>query len=458
LTYVSANWSATSISNLCETAFDGLFGSNLKSADYSESGVRVVRLENIGHLHFREQLRTFIARAKYRGLAKYTLVENDIVFSSFVDEELRVCLIPQTLGLAINKADCFCLRINRQKALPQFVMYRLATPDTYSDFKEMVRGVTRPRINISHLKKYEIATPPIPEQLRIVESLNSVIASIDKCRERLDRVSQILKRFRAAVLEAAVSGRLTQDWRRDLELTGWATKRAAEVCTVVQSGGTPKAGFTELSGVPFLKVYNIVDQHVAFEYRPQYVPSTTHEKELRKSRTLPGDVLMNIVGPPLGKVAVVPDAYPEWNINQAITLFRPGPEISTQWLYTVLCSGRNVAEVIHQTRGSVGQVNISLSQCRDFDIPVPPHPEQAEIARRLAQLFALADSLQRRYRDSATRIEKLTPSVLAKAFRGELVPQDPNDVSEEILSNESREPQNSGRVSESPQARPRNLE
>jgi type I restriction enzyme S subunit len=289
------------------------------------------------------------------------------------------------------------------------------------------RGVNINNLKRSHFDSFQIAFPGRQAQLRIAEKLDSVLSRVETCRARLDRVPQILKKFREAVLEAAVSGRLTEEWRGSPELTGWATKTAAEVCTVVQSGGTPKAGFTESSGVPFLKVYNIVDQHVAFEYRPQYVPSTTHEKELRKSRTLPGDVLMNIVGPPLGKVAVVPGTYAEWNINQAITLFRPGPEVSTQWIYAVLCSGRNVAEVIHQTRGSVGQVNISLSQCRDFRIPVPPHPEQTEIMRRLGELFALADSLQRRYQDSVTRIEKLTPSVLAKAFRGELVPRDPND-------------------------------
>ncbi len=85
-----SGWPSNSIANLCETAFDGPFGSNLKSADYSESGVRVVRLENIGHLEFREELRTFVTRAKYLGLAKYTLLENDIVFSSFVDEDVLV--------------------------------------------------------------------------------------------------------------------------------------------------------------------------------------------------------------------------------------------------------------------------------------------------------------------------------------------------------------------------------
>jgi type I restriction enzyme S subunit len=79
------------------------------------------------------------------------------------------------------------------------------------------------------------------------------------------------------------------------------------------------------------------------------------------------------------------------------------------------------------TRGSVGQVNISLSQCRDFNFPVPSMDEQVEIVRRIEDLFALADKVQAQYYVAKSRIDKLTPALLAKAFRGELVPQDPND-------------------------------
>jgi len=179
--------------------------------------------------------------------------------------------------------------------------------------------------------------------------------------------------------------------------------------------------------VPFLKVYNIVNQKVAFDYKPQYIESSIHHGSMAKSRTQPGDVLMNIVGPPLGKVAIVPANRDEWNINQAITLFRPSDRISTGWLYCILCSGVNIADIIHETRGSAGQVNISLSQCRDFVFPVPTVAEQAEIVRRLDALFALADRIETRSTAARSQAQRLTPLVLAKAFRGELVPQDPND-------------------------------
>jgi type I restriction enzyme, S subunit len=393
---------------------------------YKSSGIPLIRSMNVINFGFKRDGLAYIDADQARALQNVEVHGGDVLLNITGASIGRVTLAPPDLqGARVNQHVCIIRPTDKLDA--RYLAAYLSSPGMQAEIGADHYGMTRPALTKQQILEFEVPIPPGPEQTRIADKLDSLIEQIRHCRARIDRVPEILNRFREAVLEAAVSGRLTEEWRGSPELTGWATKRAAEVCMVVQSGGTPKAGFTESSGVPFLKVYNIVGQHVAFDYRPQYVPSTTHEKELRKSRTLPGDVLMNIVGPPLGKVAVVPDTYAEWNINQAITLFRPGPEVSTQWIYAVLSSGRNVAEVIHQTRGSVGQVNISLSQCRNFDIPVPPPPEQAEIIRRLGELFALADGLQRRYQDSVTRIEKLTPSVLAKAFRGELVPQDPRD-------------------------------
>ena len=96
---------------------------------------------------------------------------------------------------------------------------------------------------------------------------------------------------------------------------------------------------------------------------------------------------MNIVGPPLGKVAVVSDHFYEWTFNQALTLFRPSERVTTEWLYVVLCSGIPYEEILMQTRGSAGQSNISLTQCREMLLPVPPVGEQAEIVRRVESVL-----------------------------------------------------------------------
>jgi type I restriction enzyme S subunit len=304
--------------------------------------------------------------------------------------------------------------------------------DTYRmSVSAMARGVNINNLKKDHFEKLVFPLAPLNEQKRIADKLDSILARVDACREHLDRIPAILKRFRQAVLAAATSGKLTEEWRGG-DSSNWVNERAANVCTKVQSGGTPKEGFT-FNGIPFLKVYNIVDQKISFENKPQYITSEIHQGSMSKSQVQPGDVLMNIVGPPLGKVALVPDTHLTWNINQAITLFRPSNRISTGWIYCILCGGKNIAEIIHETRGSAGQTNISLSQCRDFIFPIPPIEEQTEIVRRVEELFAYADRIEARYHATRARVDKLTPAILAKAFRGELMPQDPNDEPASVL-------------------------
>ncbi|TPG13540.1 restriction endonuclease subunit S [Sphingomonas oligophenolica] len=194
---------------------------------------------------------------------------------------------------------------------------------------------------------------------------------------------------------------------------GWAIAEAGEVCAIVQSGGTPKKGFLDHPGIPFLKVYNLVNQQVAFSYRPQWISPGIHQGELSKSRVYPGDVLMNIVGPPLGKIAIVPNYSDEWNVNQAITIFRPSEVLGSRWIYWYLRGGRSVQSVINATRGIAGQVNISLSQCRAFPFPVPPAAEQHRI---VAKLDALTARLARA-RAELDRVPVLAESLRATALR-----------------------------------------
>ena len=308
----------------------------------------------------------------------------------------------------------------------------------------MTGSVGHKRVPKDYLLGTEIPVPPIAEQQRITDKLDKLLARVDACRDRLDRLPSLIDRLRQSALTGAIQGSLTADWRAAngsavagieaeadelavRSVPGWTYERADAACSKVQSGGTPKEGFIAAGGAPFLKVYNLVGQQVDFAYRPQFIADNIHRGSMRKSITLPGDVLMNIVGPPLGKVAVVPADFPQWNINQAITLFRAGPKVLSEWLYFVLCEGSAVRQVMPDTRGSVGQVNISLSQCRAFVLPVPPIDEQREAVRRLQKLFVFAQQLSDRLRNAEAAVNRLTPAVLAKAFRGELVAQDPAD-------------------------------
>src|SRR5262245_2823033 len=111
-------WTVIPLENLLLPGglFDGPFGSNLKTSDYVNAGVRVVRLENIKHLEFDASKRTFISHPKYESLTKHRVGEGDIIFGSFVDGDVRVCVLPPLDTIAIAKADCFCIRLREEVA------------------------------------------------------------------------------------------------------------------------------------------------------------------------------------------------------------------------------------------------------------------------------------------------------------------------------------------------------
>ena len=202
-------WSNTTVDAVATLIFDGPFGSHLKSADYTDTGVRVVRLENIAPLRFIEDKRTYIAEGKFETLARHTLLADDVLFSSFVDEEVRVCLLPLELsGKAINKADCFCIRVDRKRCDPQFLALRLASRSTFSALDEVIHGVTRPRINLGHLRAIAIRLPTPAEQVEIIRRVKSLLALASTIEARLKTISTQVDRLTPALLAKAFRGEL----------------------------------------------------------------------------------------------------------------------------------------------------------------------------------------------------------------------------------------------------------
>jgi type I restriction enzyme S subunit len=309
--------------------------------------------------------------------------------------------------------------------------------------ENMTGAVGLRRVPRKFVEGFKVNLPPKAEQRVIADKLDTLLAQVETTKARLDRIPQILKTFCQSVLASANRGKLTEEWRdkNGLSISDWTFDKAQNLCTKVQSGSTPKNNpFDQDGKIPFLKVYNIVNQEINFDYKPQFITENVHSSSLSRSITHPNDILMNIVGPPLGKVAVVSSQYPEWNLNQAITLFRVNPEkLKFKYLYYVLCEGELVRKVMPDTKGSVGQINISLSQCRDAIIPAPKLVEQTEIVRRVEQLFAHADKIEQQVQAAQQRVDKLTQSILAKAFRGELTTQWRKDNPDLITGDNSAE-------------------
>ena len=195
----------------------------------------------------------------------------------------------------------------------------------------------------------------------------------------------------------------------------------------VASGSTPdKSAFVE-KGIPYLKMYNLKNQKIDFDFKPQDIKEEVHNGKLQRSRTEVGDLIMNIVGPPLGKLAIIPSSLPQCNFNQAAVLIRPivHKEIIVNFLYYYLSEMSEINSL--QTRGNAGQDNISLTQCMGVHVPMPPLNEQKRIVAEIEKWFALINDLETDKQELQEAIKKSKMKILDLAIHGKLVEQDPND-------------------------------
>lgn len=207
---IPKEWVATQLKNLIPPGglFDGPFGSHLKSDDYTTTGVRVIRLENIGHLQFDDDKRTFVSRAKFETLRRHEVREGDIIFASFIFEPLRVCILPALDTKAIAKADCFCLRPEPLLVDREFICFQLACPGVAHRLKDSVHGATRPRINLTQLREQPVAWCPLPEQQEIVRRLTAALARLDAAARAHAAAVAELDRLDQSLLARAFSGTL----------------------------------------------------------------------------------------------------------------------------------------------------------------------------------------------------------------------------------------------------------
>ena len=207
---------------------------------------------------------------------------------------------------------------------------------------------------------------------------------------------------------------------------GWAWCLLEELAYVA-AGSTPNKDAFVAKGIPYIKMYNLRMQKIDFDFHPQYIKREIHEGKLHRSRTEIGDLLMNIVGPPLGKLAVIPSTLPEGNFNQAAVLIRPyhHKELLVKYLFYYLSEMSEINSI--STKGSAGQVNISLTQSQNMRIPLPPLAEQQRIVEEIERLFKLIDIIEQGKADLQTTITQTKNKILDLAIHGKLVPQDPND-------------------------------
>ena len=200
-------WEMVKLGEVAEKIFDGPFGTHLKSDDYVSSGIRVVRLENIKSGYFDDSKQSFVTPEKYETIKRHTVYPTDLIMSTFISEEVKVCQMPEYIGFAVNKADCIGIRL-KPDVSADYIKYYLSLRSVYHELEIQVHGATRPRVNTTQIKNIEVSLPPLSEQQRIVEEIETRLSQAEAAEARIAESLQKTEALRQSILKKAFSGEL----------------------------------------------------------------------------------------------------------------------------------------------------------------------------------------------------------------------------------------------------------
>lgn len=364
--------------------------------------------------------------------ARRPIRQGDVLFSNVRTYLRNVAIVPEELDAQLCSTGFTVLRSNGAID-PRFLFRCLLTDEFIDIVNELQTGTHYPATTDRAVLDQVIVLPPLAEQRRIVGQVESLLARTAAASERLSRTRSLMARFRQAVLVGACSGRLTEDWR-SAELEGrigeaghlpsdWVWQRAGKLYADARYGTSLKCDRESSGGLPVLRIPNIASGRVDLsDMKYAHVP----EHELRSLHLQPGDIVVCRTNGSLdliGKAAVVPALLtPHAFASYLIRLRVKQDEVLPRYLHICLSGQVGRKHIEREARTTAGQFNLNLEILRSLPVPRPPLEEQHEIVRRVEALFALADAVERRVQAATARTERLTQAILARAFRGELVP------------------------------------
>jgi type I restriction enzyme, S subunit len=437
-------------------------GSRDWSQFYSDHGALFIRTQDINQnrLAPADEIARVALPKKAEG--KRTLVtQGDLLITitganvgkcAHVDIPLPEAYVSQSVAL-VRLVKAFSGRfVQRQLISP-------ASDDELTPLQQSAYGVGRPVLNLDNVRNAPIVLAPFSEQERIVAKIDKLFSEVDSAHDHLSRVPAILKRFRQAVLAAACSGRLTEDWREKqseietatltLERIHWkrSTEKQPNTLTVVNSEDLPdlpdswvwarfgvligelRNGISikpELSppGISILRINSVRSGSVSLnehrflprgaELLPEYC---LRDGDLLFTRYNGSLDLLGVCGMVrgLGNASML---YPDKLMRVRFDHSHILPAYAELFFQSAGARDRLTA----QSRSSAGQQGVSGADIKSQPFALPPFLEQVEIIDRVSPLVSLANTIENRLAKALMCSDKLTQSILAKAFRGELVP------------------------------------
>ncbi|WP_256623454.1 restriction endonuclease subunit S [Methanolobus chelungpuianus] len=464
-------WIWTEVKNL-GILINGDRGKNYPSnRHYVDSGIPFINAGNLFNGKVSTENLNFISDERYNLLNSGKLIEGDIIYC--LRGTLGKCAVFSGMKNGAIASSLVILRLN-EATINSYMYYFLTSPFGKKLIKTFDNGTAQPNLSAKSLSSYPVPLPPLPEQHRIVAAIEALFARLDATNERLDKVPEIMKAFRQAVLMAACDGRLTEDWRlhnSDIESaktileyittdksklskkkqtkdaicdvpyelpTNWCWTCIDLISESMKNGIYKPQEFYSDDGIACLRMYNIDNGAIVWKNIKRMNLSS---EEIAEYLLEPGDILVNRVNSRelVGKAAPIPNGieaciYESKNIRLRVFKQYILSEYIGYWFQVYAQGYFNL-----NAQQTVNMASINQQQLASMPLPFPPLAEQKEIIFRVSALFAFADSIESKVIAAKEKTDQLRQSILAKAFSGELVPTEAELARQEDRDYESAE-------------------
>lgn len=394
-------------------------GDWVESKDQEPGGdVRLTQLADVGEGRFRNKSFRFMTKSAADRLRCTFLKPGDVLIARMPDPIGRACIFPGLEQPAVTAVDVMIWRTDGGVAEAEWFVRCVNSPEVRILMAAGAGGTTRQRIAGGRIKELVLPLPPKNEQRRIVAKLDALMTRISLTRKELDRVPGLAERLRIAILSRAFTGKAP-------------SKTVRELVQFVTSGSRGWAKYYSDTGPAFIRVGDVRRRDIALDLNDIQSVQPPRGAEGARTGVRGGDVVITITAD-LGRVGVVPESLGLGFVNQHVALARPRDVGMAPWIGWYLSSDAGQKQMLAKNRG-VTKAGLGLDDIRDVLIPVPTPDVRAAMLNEINMAFARADRLEAEAARARALLDRLESAILAKAFRGELVPQDPNDEPASVL-------------------------
>lgn len=335
----------------------------------------------------------------------------------------------------LNKIEC-CIDNNLMAFISEKYFYKYIFYWTKSlNFYELTNATTVPALRKTDLENIPIPLPPLNEQQRIVNIIESLFAKLDRAKELIENTLAQWEQNKMAILHKAFTGELTAKWRKEnnIDLSSWQDYQLKDICEKITDGTHNSPINTDLGDYMYITAKNIKEEGIDLS-KITYVSSDIHEKIYARCNVEFGDVLYIKDGATTG-IATINTIKEQFSLLSSVAVLKPKKNKLLAKYLVYKLNSNEVRNMMINNMSGVAITRLTLTKIKQAKMKFPTIEEQQEIVNILDKLLAKYNKIKN-LEQQLEKIELLKKAILAKAFRGELGTNNPDEESAENLLKE----------------------